>query len=716
MKINEILIENYLCYFGIKKIKIADGLNIVLGENGEGKTKFFEALEWLFKGDSSNLEQYVSAKALSERSINETFKVRVSITATQFNEIKILSRYFTVKKNSETSCSVSNLTLEGIQETIKGERTFVNGDELLQQLFPSQIRKYSMFKGEEELNIFDNEEALINLINLFSDAKYYDKYQLRSAFLRNASEKAMEAETRKNKKIAKEYEIIIANISDVKRLLSNAETFYDVAKENIEKTKNNIKGAEKHIDNAEALEVLNKRIASIENKLSHSKTLIDENYTTALFDENWMLVKFESIQKEFSTKISDFSKKKRELQSKYDREIGEMEGERKAKLSLLKGVIPLPVGTPSKAIMEEMLKAEVCKVCNREAKIGSEAYEFMILRLNEYIEDQNEKLNEEPTYEKLFKFNYLNRLISLNTRNEDELKSVKNIKPQIKEMFRFNEARMVEIQNLEEQLDKEIAEREIIIGNSSEGSERLGIVLKDYNLWQADLGKLKEDELLRSQEIKRLEKELDKFNKEKEKIDVSNVKSFLVKTRNIIRDIDIIFKDIKESKFSEFIELLSEKSNDIFSKINVDAFTGVIVFKLYKAGNKNRVKIRLEENNGQIVYKPNQSLMTSMHISILMAISNLTKEARDESFPLIFDAPTSSFGESKTTEFLNLIFESGNQIIILLKDYIGKNDSGNLFIKPDFDNVKKDKSLWVKLQRPFDSQSLKTINAEILEV
>ena len=48
MIIREVTIENYLCYYGPKKFNLADGLNIILGENGEGKTKFFEAIEWLF--------------------------------------------------------------------------------------------------------------------------------------------------------------------------------------------------------------------------------------------------------------------------------------------------------------------------------------------------------------------------------------------------------------------------------------------------------------------------------------------------------------------------------------------------------------------------------------------------------------------------------------------------------------------------------------------
>ncbi len=64
MIIKKITIENFLCYYGEKEFELSDGLNIILGENGEGKTKLFEALEWLFKRNHENLESLVSAKAI----------------------------------------------------------------------------------------------------------------------------------------------------------------------------------------------------------------------------------------------------------------------------------------------------------------------------------------------------------------------------------------------------------------------------------------------------------------------------------------------------------------------------------------------------------------------------------------------------------------------------------------------------------------------------
>ena len=124
------------------------------------------------------------------------------------------------------------------------------------------------------------------------------------------------------------------------------------------------------------------------------------------------------------------------------------------------------------------------------------------------------------------------------------------------------------------------------------GSEKLSVVLKDYNTWQRDIKTLNQDVNKLQIEIDKISEQLDDLKAQKEKIDLTNANNFLINTRNILRDIDKIFKDTKNRKFDEFIGLLSEKSNDIFSRINIDAFTGVIDFRLIKTGERLKVKIQ----------------------------------------------------------------------------------------------------------------------------
>ena len=55
MIIKNITIENFRSYYGVKSMDIGDGLTLIIGANGDGKTTFFEALEWLF---DTTVEKY----------------------------------------------------------------------------------------------------------------------------------------------------------------------------------------------------------------------------------------------------------------------------------------------------------------------------------------------------------------------------------------------------------------------------------------------------------------------------------------------------------------------------------------------------------------------------------------------------------------------------------------------------------------------------------
>lgn len=714
MIIKKLQIENYLCYFDTKTFELSDGLNIILGENGEGKTKFFEAVDWLFNGENRELDLLVSAKKLKETETGETFRVRVSMTVEQYGEKKIITKSFIAKKESENNCSTSSFMLEGIEENASGERTQVDGQTLLDRIFPFQIRKYSMFKGEADLNIFESENALANLINLFSDAKHYDKYSEKGAFLREKAEKAVEDSAKLDRKNEALYKKLESEINQLLREKEKYTVHLNSTDEEIRKIEGNLQDAERHVSNADALEVLNKRIKDLEDKISYLNSKIYENYTTSLFDDNWILVNYESLHNEFASKVSAHSKKRRELQSDFDKQKGIKEGEKKAKAELLNNAVPLPIGVPSRPHMEEMLNEEICKVCNREAKKGTEAYEFMMKRLKSYLESQVVEDDETEKDEPLFQFDYTNRLENLSISHEDNLKNLRLIRTQIKDLFEFNDDRKKDVEELREQLEKEKTERERILGNSSLAAEKLIDVLKNYNTWQRDLKNRNQDQVDYKTRLKNIDSELKLKKEEKDKIDTSSANSFLIKTRNILRDIETIFVDTKEKKFDEFIEKLQSKSNSFFKTINIDAFTGTIVFNKLSRSNRTIVDVELQED-GRTFYKPNQSLLTSMHISILFAISELASEIKEENFPMIFDAPTSSFGENKTAQFLNLIFETENQKILLIKDFLQTDKSTKaLSIKKEFENVRRNKAFWVKLERPFDPNNLKTINSQVI--
>lgn len=715
MIIERISIENYLCYYGINLFALADGLNVILGENGEGKTKFFEAVEWVFRGDDKHLDKLVSAKKLNETDVGDSFSVRVSITVHQYGEKYIITKSFLATKNENETCSTSSLSIEGIEENNSGERSQVDGKKLLDRVFPFQIRKYSMFKGESELDIFKNDDALLNLINLFSDAKHFDKYTSTGEYLRSKAEKAVDDSTKTDKKNELQYKKIEYEIQNLEQEKHKVKVHLASTDEELSKLESNIQDAEKHVNNADALKTINHRIKNIEENISKLQGKIDENYTRNLFDENWIAVNFESIHKEYAEKIKKFGQERRKQQSEFDKQKGIKEGEKKAKAELLNNAIPLPIGIPSKEHMEEMLQDEICKVCNREAKKDSEAYLFMLKRLENYLKSQEVQKTEENEDEFLFKNEYISLLAYLSRSHEDNLKYLRGIRTKIKDLFEFNKHRKKDIEELKDKLENERTERERILGNSDLAEDSLVSVLKNYTAWQSDLTNRNREKVDYEQKLKEIVSELKSKNKAKDDIDMESANSFLIKTREVLRDIETIFKETKEKKFDSFIQRLESKSNEIFAKINIDAFTGTIVLKKATRHNKTRIDVVLEER-GRTFHKPNQSLQTSMYIAILFAISELASEINEEKYPLIFDAPTSSFGKNKTSQFLNLLFETSNQKILLIKEFLVTDDLGKLIVKEEFKDIKRDKAFWVKVERPFDQNDLTTINTNVISL
>lgn len=717
MIIKKVTIENFLCYFGIKEFEFSKGLNIILGENGEGKTKFFDAIEWLLNTTySSNEIALISQKALVEAAEGDSFQVSVKLTCEHENETVYITRQFRVTKFNDDNIETTSAILDGIKESRTGERDIVDGKQWLDIVFPPEIRRYSMFKGESSLNILKQDASLINLINLFSDARSYDKYASKIEYLREEAEKEVSENTRLNTKKKAEYESLEKQIILAQQKKSQLEIQLDRLEQNTNSTILLKNEAEKFVLNANALEDINKRIFLLNEKKHKNDAKIDENYTTSLLDDFWILMHFEPIHNDFSNKIQQAEIAKRQLQQEFDISKGETKGRRTLQAKLINNSSPLPIGVPNKAIMTEMLKDEICKVCNREAKKGTDAYNYMEYNLQQFLSSLEPEKNIEED-EIIFKNNYLKSLVNMATNHDSSILRFRSVIPEIKDKFEFNKSREEDSLKLQEQIDKEKLERTKILGDSSLEEDRLLDVIKNYNQWQTDINNANRSRVTLEFQHKEASDFLAEKISQKDKIGEQSASHYLISKRDILKDIEKIFKDTKERKFDEFLKKLEDKSNEILAKINVDAFLGKIIFiKKKSVTNHSGINVELVQSDGTPFIAPNQSLETSMHIAVLFAISDLAAVKKMEEYPLIFDAPTSSFGESKTSSFLNLLHNNTNQKILLLKDFIIKNDENKLSIKKEFDSVKRNKAFWVRLERPFDNGKLNTINTLVSEI
>ena len=123
----------------------------------------------------------------------------------------------------------------------------------------------------------------------------------------------------------------------------------------------------------------------------------------------------------------------------------------------------------------------------------------------------------------------------------------------------------------------------------------------------------------------------------------------------------------------EFMDKLASTANKFLEMLNVDDFTGEI--RIRRDFRDESIIVYLADKKGKNIDNPNTSLFTTMHLSVLFAISELTKDNLNNEYPMILDAPTSSFDEGKDKTFYQVMNEKLNkQCIIVTKSYLYKND------------------------------------------
>ncbi len=95
MTIKEITIKNFRSYYGENRFEFSNGLTLLIGDNGDGKTTFFEALQWLFDVvNTSNSIDNVSEMRKSEMSFGESDEVKVAMLFDHDGE-KLIEKRFT---------------------------------------------------------------------------------------------------------------------------------------------------------------------------------------------------------------------------------------------------------------------------------------------------------------------------------------------------------------------------------------------------------------------------------------------------------------------------------------------------------------------------------------------------------------------------------------------------------------------------------------------
>lgn len=346
MIIKEIRIRNFRSYYGHNnKFEFSDGLSIIVGDNGDGKTTFFEAIQWLLNtiSDKASVEA-ISEMRKSQMEVGDEDVVSVSMVFDHDGEKSI-------EKSFQFSKTANGFSLGKVQyigyESDGIQRVSVNGKNLIERCYDAFIQRYSMFKGESELNVFDNKTSLKELVDKFSDIRKFDDLVELTALLEDKSNAAYNKELTSDRRVAKQakdlgYRItaLSNDISQIKSEIREKENALDIYSKRLEDLEQNQEASERYQD-------IKKRLLNMEGKRNRLSAQIQSvDYNHSLLDRMWILCAFMPILQEFKKKTSEFSKEKRKLEKEFDHErakqIGKLEAIKEIQGALINGATELP--------------------------------------------------------------------------------------------------------------------------------------------------------------------------------------------------------------------------------------------------------------------------------------------------------------------------------------------------------------------------------------
>ena len=708
MIIQKIEIQNFRSYYKENSFELIDGFNLIIGSNGDGKTTFYEALEWLFRTDGSNKmdTKYISKKRSEELMPDDSDDVRVAMVYEHNGKIKTLEKMFHFTKSFDGEVGTSNYSFSLIEGN-GVERITVDGVRFDKDL-PSEMRKFIMFKGEADLDVLQSSNAMKLLVDNFSEVRDFDAYfEFMEYATRNAN-KARDNAQKLDKKNQDRIKDLNQTIEHEKGLLSDIEREIGIKENEAESFDKLLKNIEQSQESSKMLVSVNSRIENLQKLRSETVSRIREDYTINLLDDMWVLMGFENTADEYSTKVNELMKERRRLENQYLITTGE----EKAIKAIQKGITDLPAHIPGRKIMEDMLKEEKCKFCGQAAPRGSDAWNFMLARLEEYKASLNtQKADDiEPYYQN----NYIGELQKRDTTLNDNLSDITTMRHKIQELMAFNNRLHDDVKKIDANLENEFEQKKRILAQTDGlTEEQLLANYESISTWMDKKNRAdnRVDILKRQREQHR--EILEKAQLDLSKISEGTAAAMYAKTALILQQISESFKNAKELNKKRLLMAIEDESNAFMEKLNTNDFKGTIRI-IEKANGQGEAF--LMNNDTVRIFNPNTALKTTYLMSVLFAIGKLSSEKDKTQLPLIFDAPTSSFTDAKENEFFSVISSLSKQVIIVTKSFLRDGNNGDVLLDSSRINNIEGRIFRIEKKKPFDDKKLGTIQTVITKI
>ena len=673
MKINSITINNFQSYYEEQTIEFGDGLNLIIGNGGKGKSKLFNAFYWVLFGkiyvtsegwcttDDLYLSshkalhkfEYINKKALYDAKIDGKVDcyVQLDLTDDKGHNYIIERQASAIRQpvqewDKPESWNVSPSSLKVTYDVATGTKN-VNGimaESIIADLFPEGIRGYIWFQGESLDSLIDFRKKQ-NLKDAVRHISYYPYYEKLTAIISKAKAKIESQESRKLREANKQNSEIRSLILKIDFLRGKIQT----EEENKKKYENNI--------------------AQIEIALAD-----DETKMQGLAGFSKLIKDYDECEKEIlriNNQLTEIDNSQRSLLPSLWILRGTDKLIEKSK-EIISSHVELETSVPEKKYIDEPSRAKLEDILNKDHQCfvcGSpvdEAHPHAVEWILNRLRMQEEYYKELDDFRNNLEFSkQFNMLVGkIQDYPDFVLRSLKGIDRQFQET--------------EEEMDRLIAKRRKQLEKKTELDKQIENVKQKYGVdphreastvptltsnIRASRGNLeKQRKLLESckSAISDYTRQQQDAERELNSMGANNTGTVTqvaeTEWKHISTFLEAVCKDVQEKARKELLKKIEERANEFYEK-----------FTEHDKGYKGRVEI---DEDYTITFDGglNTSHEDRKKMSIINALLSLNQDALQTYYPFISDAPTSSFDPSTTHKYLLGIKDIFGQSIIMTKD------------------------------------------------
>ena len=686
MIIKSIAIENFQCYSGKldkNKFDFRTGLNVIIGDNGSGKSKLYDAFFWvlydrIFDSSTRQLIQtsdfginLVADMAKANCAIGEKIVTKVQLTLQEFKskstypEEYILERSYTIQKvkdsqdYNELECwKIPNFSITTVEKKdilnfkpMPGLDAF---DRVIQKLIPTDISQYLWFQGEQVDSLIDfkNENSLTQAINILSDINYYDTIIQIAEKVFKQAETAYRSELKEKSKNEVEAQALTKRQDELEKLIAKENKDLILVSKNLDFAEDFKDELLAKIKDAQELEQIKGEIKSIKekvNRINEKLEIAKKGFNNNLFSKQWLLRNAGSLFKSFEYRLKDYEEERENLKIDHKLKLQQEAAIRNR----------LPENVPNASYLKEMIAEKLCFLCNREFEEGDKAHLYLsdlyekTMKSRVFITDivKNDFKN---FFQILYNNGYYmktNVISSVDLSIADELEQVEKLEEQRKDALQ-------ELGLVDQKLKH-------LLGTSSIGEDESKDIVRNFQQYDKDKGKFTGQKFEIDQRLIAYHKELlDLVAKMKRDVGES-MNPETEEKMEVLAAFYELAKSTRAMVYEEQIRRIEEEANKHFKRMTAEnrSVQGKIILK--KHGN-NYMPKNVDENGIELT-SINDSNIILIKLSTIMAI--VTAKGKSEFHPLISDAPTSKFSDNYTIGFCNTVDDVFTQSIILSYDF-----------------------------------------------